>query len=402
MAWNIIQSGLSAIYMGLRTQTGDWLTFSVAQIPPADIAQGYVIYLFGNLMFHTGLVFLHPDRRPRSVTVSCDPVICLRWTILLWAVGLGYYAKQALFESFGTPVKILFWAPLAAVSLIALTPRDRLRMSMTTWWAFFLVGTAGLLAVNILTGSKAYIMFSFLPLVWVAALSPRTRVLLSPLFLVLATIYFFFVAPTINTAREMPQRSGETATQHIVNSFNPSSLFNNAPTPVQFASDQIELYLLRQFECTPTGYIVGEVRKNGFVWGDTMTHVAYAFIPRIVWPDKPAVQRGAWFSAYLGAAPRESEATTSTGMSAAGELYWNFGNVGVAVGMFGLGALWAFLWRLAGANPINQPLHMLLYVNALFGMTALPEAISSYVTAISLIVIFVPLFFFLERPGGRG
>ena len=127
-----------------------------------------------------------------------------------------------------------------------------------------------------------------------------------------------------------------------------------------------------------------------------MSNAAYAFIPRILWPDKPAVQRGAWFTTYLGASPREAEATTSTGMSAAGELYWNFGNLGVAIGMFGLGSLWAFLWRIAGTNPIKQPLHMLLYVNALFGMTALPEAVSAYVAAIVLIVIFVPLLFMLQ------
>jgi len=117
----------------------------------------------------------------------------------------------------------------------------------------------------------------------------------------------------------------------------------------------------------------------------------------VFWPDKPAVQRGAWFTMYLGASARESEATTSTGMSAAGELYWNFGNLGVALGMFGLGALWAFLWRLAGTNPVKQPLHMLLYVNVLFGMAAMPEAVAVYMSAIVLIIMFVPLLFMLQR-----
>ena len=114
----------------------------------------------------------------------------------------------------------------------------------------------------------------------------------------------------------------------------------------------------------------------------------YTFIPRLLWPDKPSVSRGAWFTAYLGAAAREEEATTSTGISATGELYWNFGVPGVAVGMCGIGLLYGLLWRMAGANP-QKPFRMLLYVLvSIPGMVDMPEAVTVYGGILSQFLLF--------------
>jgi hypothetical protein len=127
-----------------------------------------------------------------------------------------------------------------------------------------------------------------------------------------------------------------------------------------------------------------------------MAYTAYAFIPRVIWPDKPAVPRGAWFTAYIGFSPSEEEATTSTGMTATGELYWNFGIPGVLIGMFTIGCLLGGLWRMAGADPRHSLLRMLLYVLVMVNMTNMPEAITVFVSIAATFLAFKAAFIVLR------
>jgi hypothetical protein len=151
-----------------------------------------------------------------------------------------------------------------------------------------------------------------------------------------------------------------------------------------------------------TGFMVGEVRRSGLQLGSTMKDLYYAFIPRIIWPEKPPVSRGAWFTTYLGMANSEAETTTSTGMTIVGEWYWNFGVTGVAVGMFLTGALLSGLWRLAGSYPIHQPASMVLYVAIILNVLNLPDATSPIVAAVSLYLFFGALAYLRSfGPGWR-
>jgi hypothetical protein len=116
------------------------------------------------------------------------------------------------------------------------------------------------------------------------------------------------------------------------------------------------------------------VERTGLRYGDTMDYLLYAFIPRVVWGDKPVVTRGGWFTLYLGQARNERDVSTSTGQSATGELYWNFGLPGVIVGMGFLGFLIGGLWRMTRARAHEDALLFLLYISLCFGMLDMPEA----------------------------
>jgi hypothetical protein len=151
------------------------------------------------------------------------------------------------------------------------------------------------------------------------------------------------------------------------------------------------------FEPISAAYLVQDVALTGLRYGATMRYAAYALIPRLLWPEKPNVSRGAWFTTYLGFSPREEEATTSTGITAAGELYWNFGVPGVMIGMCAIGLLFGQLWRMAGSNPIAHPLHFLLYVQLILGMSDLPEAVTVTLSSISSMLLFGAMFFMLRN-----
>jgi hypothetical protein len=119
-----------------------------------------------------------------------------------------------------------------------------------------------------------------------------------------------------------------------------------------------------------------------------MDYIRYAFIPRVFWPDKPAVTRGAWFTVYTGFAETEAEATTSTGITATGELYWNFGLPGVLAGMFALGWLFAQLWRMAGTDPRGDIVRTLLYVSLMLQMNNMSEFVTMLVSVTVMFILF--------------
>ena len=400
--WNAINLGIAAVYMGWRVNSGEWLDFSVALIPPADLAKGYVIYLLGVLSMHVGMQYMRPLQQSPAAKWGADfkPVPFV-WLAAIWGLGLVYLLKGVWFSFLGSLLQSLNWAALAAVAIFALVPRKYFGISKPMFGPLLAIGILGLLVANLATGSKAYIMFSFLPIVWMVVVRRDLWRWGAILGLGLVAMYFVVLAPTLQNSRKEPLREGEGQLAHIINSFRGLGGSDSNTERKISLSDQAEEFLSRQFDPTPTGFLVGEVRKDGFQWGQTMQYAAYAFVPRFLWPDKPNVSRGAWFTMYLGASNRESESTSSTGITAVGELYWNFGITGVAIGMLGIGLGYGLLWRMAGENPVHKPLHMILYVMvAIGGMIDLPEAVTVYAGILSQMIVF-GAFFYVLRVGRR-
>jgi hypothetical protein len=69
--------------------------------------------------------------------------------------------------------------------------------------------------------------------------------------------------------------------------------------------------------------------------GATLAPLLTAFIPRILWPDKPDVQTGLLLNEQF----RIAEAVVYLSPSHLGELYWNFGWPGALIGMLLIGLL---------------------------------------------------------------
>jgi hypothetical protein len=319
------------------------------------------------------------------------------WLAAIWGLGLVYLLKSVWFSFLGTLVQPLHWAALAAVTIFALVPRTYFGVSKRMFGLLIAIGISGLLVANLATGSKAYIMFSFLPLVWMVVVRRDLWRWGAILALGLGAIYFSVLAPTLQNSRHELSREGEGPLAHIISSFRIIGGSDSNTGLKNSLSDQAEGFLVRQFDPTPTGFLIGEVRKDGLQWGETMQYAAYAFIPRFFWPDKPNVSRGAWFTMYLGASNRESESTSSTGITAVGELYWNFGIAGVVIGMLGIGFGYGLLWRMAGENPVYEPLRMILYVSVVIGgMIDMPEAVTVYAGILSQVLMFAFLFHVVE------
>jgi hypothetical protein len=88
------------------------------------------------------------------------------------------------------------------------------------------------------------------------------------------------------------------------------------------------------------------VEEDGFLDGGTLDYLGVAFIPRALWPEKPTIAKGAWFALRIGQAnvTPSGQIVNSINMTIPGELYLNFGWMGVFVGLVLFGALIAILW----------------------------------------------------------
>ena len=88
------------------------------------------------------------------------------------------------------------------------------------------------------------------------------------------------------------------------------------------------------------------VEEDGFLGGSTLEYLGFAFVPRFLWPEKPIIQKGAWFALRIGQAhiARDGRITNSVNMTIPGELYLNYAWMGVLVGCFIFGTLLAAFW----------------------------------------------------------
>jgi hypothetical protein len=390
--WYSIGLGISSIYAGLTLSEGESVRFASDQtmVPLEDLASAYVLYLVGSLALHVGIQLFRPT--VAQTTYSLSRRNLLGWLAIVWFAGLMFQLSPQSFSFLGAGAKILSIAIVGSVCGFAITQSEKLGISRPLFATLLFLGTAGVFFGNLASGSKAYIMFSFLPVFWLCITKPRLRTWIPMLALGLATFYFFIVAPVVYTAREKPLLEGEDPRQHIVDSFNAWMKERPEVLSSTFVGEQVDQFLNRQFDVVPVGFIVGEVNSSGLLMGDSLKYAGYAFIPRVLWPDKPTVTRGAWFSTYLGLSENEAEATTSVGMTATGELYWNFGTAGVAIGMLIIGCLVGLLWRMAGSDPRGRPLHILLYVSTMLSITDMPEAVTVFVSITVTFITFKVAF----------
>jgi hypothetical protein len=231
-------------------------------------------------------------------------------------------------------------------------------------------------------------MYSFLPIVWLCLVRSRARRWLPVVAAMLIALYLVVIAPVVMQARSVPLQEKENPAQRLVNTF--VDFFDEHSSAITKISlwDPVDSLLRRQFDPAVLGYLVGEVRAYGLQYGGTMDYIQYAFVPRILWPNKPTVTRGAWFTTYTGFSESEEEATTSLGISATGELYWNFGVPGVVIGMFAIGWLLAQLWRLATTDPRGAPVRMLLYVVLVVNMPNMSEFVTVLVSIVMMGIVF--------------
>jgi hypothetical protein len=378
-----MQLGPAAVYAGIDLLSERSMQFPLLRIPAHDVAIGYFITLIGTFAMHVGLRSFRPlHKRHVPGPINWRPYLI----VTLYALGIAATYRPSAFQFLGIFGSVLQFGCMAVLLAFAFSSgnvRSALAMRLLFATGVAIYALAAFFSEN---SSKSYTMLAFLPAIVFVSRRRQYYKWIPVIGLLLLVLYLGIVAPAVNSSRSIQQ---DDSYSRIIIGFRSSSPFySREPVTLAFKS-QFDRLMGRLFEVPPvTGFMVGEVRRSGLQLGNTMATLYYAFIPRVVWPGKPQVSRGAWFTTYLGMAPREAEATTSTGMTIVGEWYWNFGVAGVAVGMFLTGALLSGLWRLAGNYPTHQPANMVLYTATLIYVINLPDATSPFVSSVALYLLF--------------
>ena len=105
--------------------------------------------------------------------------------------------------------------------------------------------------------------------------------------------------------------------------------------------------LIRSANVAQLTNVVRLVNQNGLYYGKASAPLVMALIPRMLWPDKPLIRLGAWFALEIGQAYQNETGyiNNSINMTVMGELYLDFGWIGVIIGSLLLGVFIALLWN---------------------------------------------------------
>lgn len=383
MAWYVVGLGASAIYAGTVVSSGNSLGFVVKLIEPQDLAIGYVIYLIGSLALHIGIELSSPARNNVIIDQRSEiTYFHLAMLVALWAVGMFAALFPDNVQWMGSFAATLQKLTPAAVVFIALNPPQRLPVSRYSYYLLIIAGTGGAFVSSLMANSKASIMFSLFPLMWMFIIRRHLWKYFVVLMIALTIFYFGIVAPVVMTARNLEMKEGETYAGRILRVYQSLDV-ESYSSAQQYQENGLELFLYRQFDAPAIGFLVDDVRAYGYRQGETMERIAYSFIPRILWPEKPTVTVGGWFYMYAGGQKEEGETDTSFGITATGECYWNFGMPGVVIGMLIIGLTIGGLWRLSGTDPRVTLSRIFLFYSVVLNICNMAD----WVTVITLNVI---------------
>jgi len=134
------------------------------------------------------------------------------------------------------------------------------------------------------------------------------------------------------------------------------------------------------------------VKENGFYNGKVSEPLLAGLIPRFLWPDKPTIALGSWFATEITGSHygKHVRSTNSINMMIAGELYLDFGWMGVMIGSLFTGAFFAILWN---ATKFYSSQYNLTGI--IFGGYVLIVSMSSFGADLQIVISLMSLYFTL-------
>ncbi len=298
---------------------------------------------------------------------------------ILMNLGLGKYASLGMFNTLLTalPHAVIITFAVQDIDNPYLKARKNNLLILLTIILFF---------STITQFSKSVLIYSIVPLLFYYLLENKIKAKTIIAFVSFFLLIYFFIFPFVNAARTVFTDPTQKITFENVNTLLEDNKFSaiSDENNLLFQKSQSEIILSRLSEITATGFIVGEVYKKGSLNGSGLNYVLYAVIPRFLWKEKPITTQGTVFATYIGTQ------NISIGMTAVGELFWNYGVTGVIVGMLLLGVFWGHLINtfLSIRNIFIKSLGLFIL---LFHINSQAEWGSSFIGVIIFIIIFKAL-----------
>ncbi|MEK6322367.1 MAG: O-antigen polysaccharide polymerase Wzy [Acidobacteriota bacterium] len=302
-----------------------------------------------------------------TLLIFCLAMFVFDWTSKLINIPLESLGVLAAFMSRSSEIAIflLAWHWLGPSPTLPKWTRWVLYLGMA-----FDVGYSTMFSY--MRGEIAYPLFTFfLAFLLRKAVSKRIVAIACVVIFVFASIY-----KVIGDTRGQGIRGSERIAIIIEQYLSNGSDVNQAREEEGGDSALMSL-IARGCNFGQLSQVVHIADEEGYYDGKTLEYLSYAFIPRLIWPEKPLITPGQWFAEKIGHGTRLSETkfSNSINMSVAGEFYLNFGWIGAVSGLILMGFLYAIFWESADFygkrnNPTGQGLGIAILLQAIGGTSA--------------------------------
>lgn len=181
---------------------------------------------------------------------------------------------------------------------------------------------------------------------------------LIPFGIISAVIFYFFLTIILPAATRVKQREStdiKAAVSEILEEKREKIVNDDFPDKGIYALP------FRMSVLTVAPAIIVELRADDYrMESGPMENFAAAFIPRVLWKDKPNISKGLWFAQFLN--PASWNTRTSIAMTAPGEFYWAYGWLGMITAMFLFGGALRIFWNYLLPRIKYQPAAVLTFI----------------------------------------
>ena len=329
---------------------------------------------------------------------TVEPQELLRWGTLL-ALGIVIMRFTGTVPGFGTLGSVVMMGPQLIAFVLARTATElRLRGALLAALIIAMLDAAYAALYLFLRSDVAAPLAAVMvgAMVGEPSLSVLRRRALLPIYAAAAIFVMYFGAFAA-------ARSYGPGVNRVVTAYEIYEQVERGQAPSAVAQQTILSRLTTFNQLSQVGRVVEE---DGFLGGQTLEYLGFAFIPRFLWPEKPAIAKGAWWAMRIGQANVHADGsiTNSVNMTIPGELYLNFGWFGVVLGCLFFGAFLAVLWDRArfwdGArNTLGSAFGF--YLLWVWIALSLGPDLQMIVTMIAMYLVFIAAGTVLPRPAIR-
>lgn len=376
--------GIASVYKSFIYLAQNYEVLAATQVSTNSIIIAYLMVAIGLFFQILGMILLRPktERMISKNLVRID-IQLVKYFILFLVIAelTGEFFELGIIQNF------LYQIPLAILIFISIKDRNNLLTTYAYKRNFVLVGSGLIFLLNLTSLSKTTLVFSMIPVLLFYIIQSfkdrKKRILIVFAVISVSAVYFLFVQPLVSNARLFSKIYKVDITPGSLANFILSGDYNITLSNVDIDKNPIEIFLSRMFELNAPAYIYEQTNKEGYLTGSTFENIAYGLIPRLVWPSKPLIPQGKEFSYQISGIE-----DVYVGMLISGELYWNFGFLGIIIGSFLLGFLIGYMWRQNNKFMLDNFIFFTIYLYLLQACIGGSEFSAVFIGLFQLLVIF--------------
>jgi len=381
--------GVTSIYQGFVFFGQEYVPIGPKYTTTTSVVMGYIMVATGLFFQFLGIIFF----RPKSVLKTNFLDIKSNVNLVPYFILFLLISKYLEFNfSIGVLQTFLNLVPFSILFFIAITDKKNISVSYRYKRNVVVLGSIVLFLVSLVSLSKTNNLLSIMP-VFVFYLIHAKKFQKFKIFAVFGVIsltYLFFIQPLVSNARIAFNTNKEQVSYSEISDYIISGNYKYSSTKDMESNkyNAVEILLNRIFEIGAPAFIYDIVKTSGFQYGSTFHNMVYALVPRLIWRDKPLMTQGAKFAGKYFNQPGNN-----IGMLISGELYWNYGFIGIIIGSFILGLAIGFLWRLITPLAFTNFIYFTIYFYLLQSCLGGSEFTAVFMGVVQTLVIFIIIRF---------